>query len=76
MLLAVEFYWQKFNKRRMLPIVCMITTVLMQRRKPRKLHQNEAVDAIDFSLGDALIDYEASKNSPFPWLKVIIFQRI
>ena len=34
-----------------------------KKGKPRKLHQNEAVDAIDFSLGDALIDYKASKNS-------------
>ena len=34
-----------------------------KKGKPRRLHQNEAVDAIDFSLGDALIDYEGSKNS-------------
>ena len=34
-----------------------------KKGKPRKLHQNEAVDAIDFSLGDPLIDYETSENS-------------
>ena len=34
-----------------------------KKGKPRKLHQNEAVDAVDFSLGDPLIDYETSENS-------------
>ena len=64
MLLAVEFTTEIQQASDVTYRVYDYDRIDAKKGKPRRLHQNEAVDAIDFS-GDALIDYKEVKIAPF-----------